>query len=1244
MRRTIQTRLLSLLLVFAMLGMLFPTVYAADSELEEGPQEIQTVEEVDPSEEEISEPAGNTEEYTEETTDLVEETTESVEETTEPAMDPTEESTEPAEMTTEPETELPYGFQGLPDGFVLSETALEEKSMLAQNREILEMDKLEQGVDYEEDTLLVRAETREEAEAYAWAYNAELLRYGHGAALLRLKSATVDEAISAALDMTLPIPAVYPNYIMRLDPGEYTYTEDISGYFAQETAPRRLTWDAWVNEILENPDPALLMPADKDGDYSYWNEGYQYMHDVVDTYGAWGATLGKDVRVAVLDSGVKYDHPDLTGRIVYRDSNDDRYGHGTHVAGIIGANINNGIGGAGIAPEVQIISIQVIDDNGQANYGDIVEGIYTAIDEGADVINLSLVGTGYSWVLEKAVKAALEANICVVAAMGNASMNQICYPAALDGVIGVVASDTDNTRAVYSNYGPWADIAAPGTKIYSTTNDGSFSLMDGTSMAAPVVSGVVALYKSVHPDATPEQIEAKMKATATKGGKDLGVGIINAAKMLSDKPQKPDILVTIPNEGGTLSMEYGTLGSTVPCESKLDFDTADWDESLYVLYTLDGKTPAVKNGTVVVGQIYDWEGIDLSPYAGKTITIKAMQVSGLGVMGTVVSKKLTVEKTLDIESVCISGPAIVNSGKKGSFTAVVEPADKAGQEVTWSIVSGDVSGAKINSKTGVLSTSKNSSGTLTIQAVSKADPSVKAEYTVTVVAHYPVVRLTLNAKAQSLYVGESLEMKVSSVEDSQKNSIDPDFLDYKWTSSNKKVATVDEQGNVTAIGKGKATITCKVLEDSGKTASCTVLVRQQIESLEIFGQHEIAPGSSATYKAVISPANADSKTVTWSLSDAPAGVTIDPKKGTLKVAKGTSIGESFWIVADAGDGNMQFRQFFEVETRAKTTGVILSVEEEPYNPPLVECDKKGKLTTVNLFTVSLKNSTSNEYGADNEVLLSASSQPNGAGSHFQWTSSNPAVASVDEDGMVTAHKAGTTKVTATALDGSKKKAAVTVKVTVPVSSMSLTSSANKGTMDMGLMAIGKSYSHTVSFGNLYGTPTNKKVLWSWQASYEENGTEFDATDEMEGLVQCAKGKLTVRKNAEKVLKRHGNLQVTIFADSVDGSKVAASRTYRIVQPTTVMKLENTVFSDSEGNFILLYSDQDYTDSGDSDFVITSSKPWVVNPREVVYYDYSVYYGCNVYKVYIDGGIGGSSKITVKTADGTNKSASITIIV
>ena len=165
MRRTIQTRLLSLLLVFAMLGMLFPTVYAANSELEEVPQEIQTVEEVDPSEEEISEPAGNTEEYTEETTDLVEETTESVEETTEPAMDPTEESTEPAEMTTEPETELPYGFQGLPDGFVLSETALEEKSMLAQNREILEMDKLEQGVDYEEDTLLVRAETGEEAES-----------------------------------------------------------------------------------------------------------------------------------------------------------------------------------------------------------------------------------------------------------------------------------------------------------------------------------------------------------------------------------------------------------------------------------------------------------------------------------------------------------------------------------------------------------------------------------------------------------------------------------------------------------------------------------------------------------------------------------------------------------------------------------------------------------------------------------------------------------------------------------------------------------------------------------------------------------------------------------------------------------------------------------------------------------------------------------------------------------------------
>ena len=209
--------------------------------------------------------------------------------------------------------------------------------------------------------------------------------------------------------------------------------------------------------------------------------------------------------------------------------------------------------------------------------------------------------------------------------------------------------------------------------------------------------------------------------------------------------------------------------------------------------------------------------------------------------------------------------------------------------------------------------------------------------------------------------------------------------------------------------------------------------------------------------------------------------------------------------------------------------------------------------------------------------------------------------------------------------------------------MSLTSSADKGTLGMDLMAIGKSYSHTVSFGNLYGTPTNKKILWDWQASYTKNGALYDATDELEGLVQCAKGKLTVKKNAEKVLKRHGNLQVTIFAEALDGSDVVASRTYNMVQPTTFMKFENAISSDSNGYFIWFYSDQAYyTSSGNSDFVVTSSKPQVINPLDVVYYGYSGYYRCNAYKIYIDGGVRGSSKITAKTTDGTNKSTSITL--
>jgi len=260
------------------------------------------------------------------------------------------------------------------------------------------------------------------------------------------------------------------------------------------------------------------------------------------------------ITIAVVDTGVDIDHPDLSENIVDgydfvgNDSNaDDDNGHGTHVAGIAAAIPNNGTGIAGVAGGARIMPVKVLNENGEGNSLDIYLGIVYAVNHGADVINLSLGSIYPSLLIEEAVEYAFQNDVVVVAATGNHASN-VTFPAAFKGVIGVGAVDYyDGNKfklADFSNTGDEVDLTAPGVDIMSTVpyeldifdgNQDGYELKNGTSMAAPFVTGMAALLRAESDLRSYEQIQQILEETAVDvgdEGKDslYGAGVVNGSE------------------------------------------------------------------------------------------------------------------------------------------------------------------------------------------------------------------------------------------------------------------------------------------------------------------------------------------------------------------------------------------------------------------------------------------------------------------------------------------------------------------------------------------------------------------------------------------------------------------------------------------------------------------------------------------------------------------------------------------
>ena len=1075
------------------------------------------------------------------------------------------------------------GFTGMPDSYRLSSTQISEKRLLADNME--DVDESAEGVLYVEREVVTLAQSEKEAGMIARAYNAGIKSFEDGLLVLELEEqTTVRDAIQAAASARTALPAVWPNYyryvhgdvaqqesgnaLIEIEEEEYVPDPEGDVPVAESNGlmPESDVMMAESNGLMPESD-VMMAESDVPASEAYaqavnafddpylkaTSSNYQWQHVAVGSPYAWSEGYrGAGIKVAVLDSGVNASHADLQireniSKVTGVESAEDGLGHGTHVAGIIGARANNGKGGAGIAPEAEIYNIRVMNEAGIGTDADIIAGLTEAVNLDVDIVNMSLGGAGFSGVYQTKITEAYEAGIAVIVSAGNDGVSNINYPACYDHVICVAATDTDNNRAHFSTCGSWVDLSAPGENILSTyhSSNTSHAFMSGTSMACPVVSGEAAVLlgsceplKNMDKDSDRvDALEKVMKSNCVRAaGTGMGSGIPSLTRIFKlstavTRPTAP-VIEIVPDDQSKAQKVTVTIGA---------------QGGLTIYYTDNGKTPAFRNGEPNADAIQYTGPFDLENRA--RATIKAIAVNENGASSAVKSVNYTLKPYVtDIE---ISGVQQVAPGKSIQLSAQITPAYAANKQVAWELKNADgtpLSGAlagqlKISAGGRVTAGKTAPSGVFKAVATAQDDGKKTAEYEIEVISGIRVksVRFLREKTGTTALKSVLLSLPGQNTYDFEKHLVPTATIDgvtltaadFKWTSSNRQIAEVDGAGVVTAKKAGKVTITALSNDSGNKKASCTVTVKQLATGLNVSGPVSVAAGRSVTFLAEVTPKDTTNKKVVWSLHD---------ERGEVTKARAKELGVSIHATsgrlttkAGATGGNYKVRA-----VTADGSGILAEAEVRVLNGSIEKftfSDRKDNKLT--LYRKKAASDTQTQKRIEVAIKAKGAADLDA----YKVTSSNPGIATAEVSGEVTSGEgktitlivsatgraAGKTNITVASTDGTNRKLTCAVTVKNPVSRLhisakTVTASGGSGT-DM-CVVMGKSIQLKATLESEYGKVSGKGVTWSINAP-AESGVKISST-----------GKVTASKTAEE------SKIWTVTAVAKDGSCV--KDTYRVV--------------------------------------------------------------------------------------------------
>lgn len=448
----------------------------------------------------------------------------------------------------------------------------------------------------------------------------------------------------------------------------------------------------------------------------------------IDAPEAWAISTGSSsVKEAVVDTGIDYTHPDLSlnylgGHDFVNNDSDpmDDHGHGTHVAGTIGAAMAGG-GVVGVAPNARLLAYKVCNSSGSCSDYNIQQGIAQAVTDGANVINMSLAGSAFSSTLNTAVQNAWNAGLVIVAAAGNGNSTSLNYPGAYEHVISVAAFDKDHKRASFSTYGDWVDISAPGDVIISSYrmaacavgSTGCYAWMSGTSMATPHVAGAAALVLSRSPVPSNADVVNILLQSADRQGVAAGVRLdswtingglnIHAAMSLGLSNQAPvanagsDQTVIDGNGDGS---ENVTLSGSASSDADGTIVSYAWSEGgaslgsgailtrsfaigthvVTLTVTDNGGATATDTVTVTVQPATDTVVITKATYNSrlKTLTVEATSTGAP-------SASLTAYDNTNSSSPALLGALVYNSAKNKYAATFVVPSKPAAVKVISSL-------------------------------------------------------------------------------------------------------------------------------------------------------------------------------------------------------------------------------------------------------------------------------------------------------------------------------------------------------------------------------------------------------------------------------------------------------------------------------------------------------------------------------------------------------------------------------